>query len=267
MGRRALRKLDPATDFSGHWRELTELDPPPLDPQSLFPAPAPLELEMGSGKGLFLATASAERPAHNFLGVELARKYSQFAAARLARADRANARMISGDGLRLFREFLPAGCAVAVHVYFPDPWWKKRHRKRRVLNEAFLYDVARVLVVGGKLHFWTDVEEYFQSTLELIAAVAPLLSGPHAVVEPPSLHDLDFRTHFERRTRKAGEPVYRAEYVRLEGTPVPPAPSRDDRDTEAANDVGTDVNDETATDPASAAEVEGCDGDFANDSR
>jgi tRNA (guanine-N7-)-methyltransferase len=222
---------------------------------------------MGSGKGLFLATASAERPAHNFLGVELARKYAQFAAARLARADRANARMISGDGLRLFREFLPAGCAVAVHVYFPDPWWKKRHRKRRVLNEAFLYDVARVLVVGGKLHFWTDVEEYFQSTVELIAAVAPLLSGPHAVVEPPSLHDLDFRTHFERRTRKAGEPVYRAEYVRLEGTPVPPAPSRDDRDNEAGNDVGTDVNDETAADPASANEVEGCDGDFANDSR
>lgn len=222
MGRRALRKIDPAVDLAVHLRELATLEPPPLDPHALFPAPAPLELEMGSGKGLFLDRASADRPDHNFLGVELARKYAQFAAARLARAGRANARMISGDGLRLFREFLPSGCACAVHVYFPDPWWKKRHRKRRVLNASFLYDVVRVLEVGGKLHFWTDVEEYFQATVDLITTAAPLLAGPHAVAEPPAEHDLDFRTHFERRTRKAGEPVYRVEYFRLPGTPVPP---------------------------------------------
>jgi tRNA (guanine-N7-)-methyltransferase len=224
MGRRALRKIDPAIELAEHLRELPTLPPAPLDPQSLFPTPAPLELEMGSGKGLFLERASADRPSHNFLGVELARKYAFFAAARLARASRSNARMISGDGLRLFREFLPDSCAVAVHVYFPDPWWKKRHRKRRVLNESFLYDVVRVLVVGGKLHFWTDVHEYFQVTVELIAAAAPLLSVPTPVAEPPALHDLDFRTHFERRTRKAGEPVYRVEYERLPGTPVPPIP-------------------------------------------
>ncbi|MEY4176887.1 MAG: tRNA ((7)-)-methyltransferase [Planctomycetota bacterium] len=240
MGRRALRKIDPAVELAEHLRELPSLDPPPLDPQTLFPQAAPLELEMGSGKGLFLERASAERPGHNFLGVELARKYAHFAAARLARARRSNARMISGDGLRLFREFLPDGCAVAVHVYFPDPWWKKRHRKRRVLNAAFLYDVVRVLVVGGKLHFWTDVEEYFQSTVELIAAAAPLLAGPHAVAEPPTLHDLDFRTHFERRTRKAGEPVYRVEYERLVGTPIPPAPSLDDADDLPGDDTTGD---------------------------
>jgi tRNA (guanine-N7-)-methyltransferase len=230
MGRRALRKIDPAVDLTAHLRELSALEPPPLEPQSLFPAVAPLELEMGSGKGLFLDRASADRPEHNFLGVELARKYAYFAAARLARADRANARMVAGDGLRLFREFLPARCAVAVHVYFPDPWWKKRHRKRRVLNESFLYDVVRVLVEGGKLHFWTDVEEYFQATIELIAAAAPLLAGPRVVAEPPALHDLDFRTHFERRTRKAGEPVYRVEYDRLPGLPTPPAAEADQAD-------------------------------------
>ena len=80
---------------------------------------------------------------------------------------------------RLFREWFPAASLAAVHVYFPDPWWKKRHKKRRVLNEEFLRDVERTLVPGGRLHFWTDVEEYFQTTLELIAATVKL-TGPAA---------------------------------------------------------------------------------------
>jgi tRNA (guanine-N7-)-methyltransferase len=99
----------------------------------------------------------------------------------------------------------------AVHVYFPDPWWKKRHKKRRVMNEQFLADVERTLLPGGRLHFWTDVEEYFQTTLALIAAVSKL-EGPLPVVEKPAEHDLDYRTHFERRTRKSERGVYRAEY-------------------------------------------------------
>src|SRR5205085_19449 len=119
--------------------------------------------------------------------------------------------VVQGDGLRLFRELLPPDCAAAVHVYFPDPWWKKRHQKRRVMNEPFLADVQRVLVRGGALHFWTDVEEYFHTTLELIAT-ATTLSGPLAVPERPAAGELDYRTHFERRMRQHGLPVYRAEY-------------------------------------------------------
>jgi tRNA (guanine-N7-)-methyltransferase len=99
----------------------------------------------------------------------------------------------------------------AVHVYFPDPWWKARHKKRRVMNESFLADVHRVLVLGGSLHFWTDVEEYFQTTLELMSRVSPLV-GPQPVPERTPDHDLDYRTHFERRKRKAGLPIFRAEF-------------------------------------------------------
>jgi len=68
-------------------------------------------------------------------------------------------------------------------------------------------------VPGGRLHFWTDVEEYFQVTLELLAS-ATRLSGPHPVSERPAEHDLDYRTHFERRMRMHGLPVYRAEFIK-----------------------------------------------------
>ena len=104
-----------------------------------------------------------------------------------------------------------AGALHAVHVYFPDPWWKARHHKRRVLTEAFLSDVVRTLEPGGRLHFWTDVKDYFDATLELIAHQS-LLVGPFEVPEEQPEHDLDYRTHFERRTRLQQQPVYRAEF-------------------------------------------------------
>jgi tRNA (guanine-N7-)-methyltransferase len=214
MGRRALRKIDPALDLSRHLKTWDDL-PQPWDAAALFGRDAPLEVEVGSGKGLFLASAAAAAPEHNFLGVEIAAKYARYSSARLAKRQLANAVVLSGDGLRLFRELLPEESLSAVHVYFPDPWWKKRHHKRRVMNELFLRDVVRTLAPGGRLHFWTDVEEYFEQTLGLIAEHAPLV-GPLAVEERPAEHDLDFRTHFERRMRLRGLPVYRSEF-RKEG--------------------------------------------------
>jgi tRNA (guanine-N7-)-methyltransferase len=213
MARRALRKVDPTLDLTRGLYTLEQL-PQPLDPEQLFGRRAPLEIEMGSGKGLFISRAAAERPEHDFLGVEIAKKYAAHCAARIARAGLTNGVMVSGDGLRLFHEFLPTAGAAAVHVYFPDPWWKKRHRKRRVMNEALLADVERVLAPGGSLHFWTDVEEYFRTTLELMAEVSRGLEGPLPVAERAPEHDLDYRTHFERRKRKEELPIFRSEFRR-----------------------------------------------------
>jgi tRNA (guanine-N7-)-methyltransferase len=211
MGRRALPKLDPTLNLARHFRTVEEL-PQPWDAGALFAdAQAPLEVEVGSGKGLFLQSASAARPDHNFLGIEVAQKYAKHTASRLTKRNLANAIIAQGDALRVFREMLPDNSLAAVHVYFPDPWWKKRHRKRRVMNEAFLKDAVRTLVPGGRFHFWTDVEEYFQSGLELVAEHTPLV-GPLEVEEQPPAHDLDFRTHFERRMRMAELPVYRSEF-------------------------------------------------------
>jgi tRNA (guanine-N7-)-methyltransferase len=210
MPRRALRKLDPSLDLSRHYKEFEEL-PRPWDAHALFGRDAPLEVEVGSGKGLFLANAAARNPAHDFLGIELALKYARYIGGRLAQRDLTNAVIVHGNALRVFHELLPDNSLAAVHVYFPDPWWKKRHKKRRVLNESFLRDTERTLAPWGLLHFWTDVEEYFHSTLALIAEVTGL-DGPYNVAEPASEHDLDYRTHFERRTRLNQEVVYRAEF-------------------------------------------------------
>jgi len=209
MGRRALRKVDPALDLSRHLRGFDEL-PRPWNPEVLFGRRAPLEVEVGSGKGLFLSQAAAQRPDVDFLGVEIARKYARFAAAGLARRGATNAIVVLGDALRLFSELIPDNSLAAVHVYFPDPWWKKRHKKRRVMRESFLRDLQRTLLPAGVLHFWTDVDEYFQSTLELLAAQTRL-EGPFAVPEEHAEHDMAYRTHFERRMRLHNEAVYRAE--------------------------------------------------------
>ena len=208
MPRRPPRKPDPRLDLSAHLLPLAAL-PDPFDPASVFPTTGPVELEVGSGKGLFLSSAAAAAPERNFLGIEIAPGYARMIAGRLAAAGLANARIIQGDAGFLVGSLLPDACLAGMHVYFPDPWWKARHRKRRVLSEPFLLQAGRALAPGAVLHVWTDVEEYF---LEAMAAARATGLYDEPRVEEPNepAHDLDYRTHFERRTRLAGMPVWRA---------------------------------------------------------
>ncbi|HZZ74178.1 MAG TPA: tRNA (guanosine(46)-N7)-methyltransferase TrmB [Pirellulales bacterium] len=219
MGRRSLPKLDPTLDLSRHL-QVFEPWPENWQPESRFARPAPLEIEVGSGKGLFMAAAATAEPEKNFIGIEIAERYARYAASRLKKRGLENAYMVAANAERVFQELISAASLAAVHVYFPDPWWKARHRRRRVMNESFVRNVERVLLPGGKLHFWTDVEEYYEATLELLRAVTTL-NGPHAVPERPADHDFDYRTNYERRTRIHGAPVYRSEFRK---------PEREDRE-------------------------------------
>ena len=216
MSRRSLPKIEQGLELSTHLLSFDQLSAPG-DWNQLFGRVAPVEIEVGSGKGLFLSAAASEDAAGNYLGIEIAQKYARFAAARLSKRGLSNARMLNGDAQRVFREWIADDSLRAVHVYFPDPWWKARHRKRRVMNESFAQQVQRTLQPGGTLHFWTDVEEYYQSTLELVPA-ATRLCGPYPVEEKPADHDLDYRTHFERRMRLHGQPIYRAEFRKAAAT-------------------------------------------------
>ena len=210
MGRRALRKIDPNLDISPLLITVDEL-PGPCIAAALFGREAPVVVEVGSGKGLFISTAAAMDRDRDFLGIEISRKYARFAAARLVKRNLANARILHGDARLVFGDLMPDDSLAEVHVYFPDPWWKKRHKKRRVMNTSFVKDVERKLVPGGTLHFWTDVEEYFQTTLDLLSA-ATRFAGPCDVPEPPETGDMDYRTHFERRMRLNRTKVYRAQF-------------------------------------------------------
>jgi len=212
MGRRALPPQKTTADLSEHYYEIKAL-PEKWDIQTLFSSENPLEIELGSGKGLFLNRTAAENPARNFIGLEIRKKYAMYSAIRLERVGIANAVMFQGDGLLFCNKYIPTATVHAVHVYFPDPWWKQKHHKRRVLNVGFMGDVVRILQPGGKLHFWTDVRAYFDSTLELISQFDELI-GPHDVQEQLAEFDMDYRTHFERRTRKHNETVYRSEFER-----------------------------------------------------
>jgi tRNA (guanine-N7-)-methyltransferase len=223
MGRRALKKIDPAIDISRHLLSFEQL-PRPWDAAALFGRVAPLEVEVGSGKGLFLRSAAAAQPEIDLLGIEVAQKYARFAAAGLAKQGLSNARILAADAVRTFCEVLPDESLAAVHVYFPDPWWKKRHRRRRVMREEFVRRIEQTLRPGGLLHFWTDVEEYFHTTLELLAAQTGL-AGPFDVPETPAENDSAYRTHFERRMRLNGEPVYRAQFTKRPTSPVGSAES------------------------------------------
>jgi tRNA (guanine-N7-)-methyltransferase len=199
---------------------------PPIVWRDLFGNDHPVEVEIGFGKGLFLTTEAARRPDVNFFGVEIVRKYQLYAATRLATRGLTNVRVACGDGRAILRDRVAPGSVSAVHVYFPDPWWKARHRKRRVFTPEFCLTVGRVLPPGGRLLIATDVELYFHVMTRIVRDTGP----GYAELPPPppteAKHDLDYLTNFERKFRKEGRPIYRAAYQRT-GEPMPDTPAPD----------------------------------------
>jgi tRNA (guanine-N7-)-methyltransferase len=214
---------------SGDGSQETETPAPVSDqtPGSQLPAPAslnwrelfgnehPVEVEVGMGKGLFLLNTATARPETNFFGIEIVRKYQLYATTRFAIRKLPNVKTVCADARWVFRQFVPAGSVAAVHVYFPDPWWKARHKKRRVFTPEFAADAERILVIGGRFYIASDVEEYF-GVMAGIVRVMPAFREVRAETSTGSVEDAGYQTNFERKARQKGTPVWRAEFAKID---------------------------------------------------
>lgn len=183
----------------------------PLDWQQVFGNDHPVEIEVGFGKGLFLLTASQAHPETNYLGIEIDRAYQLYTATRLAKRQIPNVRLACADARMFLHDRVPDQSVQALHVYFPDPWWKKRHRKRRLFTAEFAEECVRVLKLGGRLQLATDVEEYFAEIQALLGRQAGLQMLPAPPPRQPQ-HDFDYLTNFERKYRQEAKAIFRAAY-------------------------------------------------------
>lgn len=180
--------------------------PPTVDGKTLFGNDHPLELEIGSGKGTFLREQSRERPEINFVGLEHARKYWMYSSDRLRRNECFNARLVLGDAAAFVSELVADSCLSAIHIYFPDPWPKTRHRKRRLVQRHFLTDVERVLRIGGRLQIVTDHRTYF-GQIERVFQGSKLDQTEYRTPGSVSQGEI-VGTNFERKYRREGRPFY-----------------------------------------------------------
>ncbi|MBM79993.1 MAG: tRNA (guanosine(46)-N7)-methyltransferase TrmB [Planctomycetaceae bacterium] len=205
-------KNAPTVDLRPYFQTLDDLSPS-IDWDEMFEKDQPIELDVGCGRGLFLFTASTTRLDTNFVGIELDYREGRRAAKRLAKLEQPNGRVLGGDAREALGKMIEPASVSAVHFYFPDPWWKKKHKRRRLFTDQFANMIARVLKPGGHLHSWTDVEDYF--------GVIQALMDHHAdfvTLDPPDErdpeHDMDYQTSFERKKRKEGFPIYRGLWQR-----------------------------------------------------
>ena len=159
-------EIEELDDLLMHLAE--EREEPMLDWSEVFGNGHPVEIELGIGKGRFLIDAAQRNPQINYLGVEWAAKYLRIAQARSLKRRLENIRFVRVDARELVELFVPSESIQAYHVYFPDPWPKKRHHKRRLFNAEFLGEVERTLEADGLLWLATDHDEYFQVMEEVL---------------------------------------------------------------------------------------------------
>ncbi len=198
-------------------RDLPSPDEGKLDPRTWFADPSrPFELEIGSGKGTFLVQQGVLQPTTNFLGIEWAGEFCRYAADRLRRNDLKNVRMLHGDATEFIRFWCPDAIADVVHLYFSDPWPKKRHHKRRVVQDASLKEIHRILRPGGELRIVTDHEDLW-SWYEEHAERNQGLFGRQSFQPPESAGDNEMvGTNFERKFAREGRPFHGMTLLRRE---------------------------------------------------
>jgi tRNA (guanine-N7-)-methyltransferase len=123
---------------------------------------------------------------------------------------------VKADAREFLRDYVSDASFQAIHVYFPDPWWKKRHLKRRLFTSEFAAQCERTLQSGGRLYVVTDVSDYFVVITKLLQQHTRLKLLPPPDSKEPA-HDLDYLTNFERKFRKEGRAIYRGVFEKAQG--------------------------------------------------
>src|SRR5260221_2965264 len=157
--------------ISCHNENMISLDEPAIDWGELFGIDRAVEIEIGCGKGVFLLEYARAHPEINLLGMENQPRWVRWIEQRLERAPLANARVVCVDAALVVTRFVRAASVRAYHVYFPDPWWKRRHHKRRLVSGELAAGFFRTLEPRSGLHLATDVESRFAAMREELAAV------------------------------------------------------------------------------------------------
>jgi tRNA (guanine-N7-)-methyltransferase len=179
--------------------------PSPLDYRAIFGRTAPVVLEIGFGMGETTARIAAAQPEIDFIGVEVHAPGVGSLLKQLAEAGIANLRVVRHDAVEVVESMIPPASLAGIHVYFPDPWPKKRHHKRRLLQPAFVHALALRLGPAGYLHAATDWEPYAQEMLATLAAEPMLLNTAEDFAPRPEWRPL---TKFEARGMRLGHAVF-----------------------------------------------------------
>ena len=180
--------------------------PEPIDLGTIFGRPNPTILEVGSGMGETTASIAAAHPEHDFLAVEVHAPGIGGLLKLIAQQGLSNIRVVRHDAVEVVEHMIAPGALFGAHVFFPDPWPKKRHHKRRLLQSAFVRSLTERLAPGGYLHAATDWEEYAAAILEtavergLIAINTAQEYAPRPAYRPI--------TKFERRGLARGHAVW-----------------------------------------------------------
>lgn len=176
-----------------------------LDLEEVFGNRNPVVLEIGSGKGRFLITSAVERPDLNFIGIEKSLHYHRVIRDRVQKRGLTNVRLINHDAFLVLRDLIPDASILELHIYFPDPWPRKREQKRRIIRPEVLQEIRRVLAEGGEAVYVTDHKEYIDIAAPLIAEFfrsETRIPGPE---DPP-------RTNYEAKYRAEGREIYEVRF-------------------------------------------------------
>ncbi len=184
----------------------------PLDLDTVFGRSAPKFLEIGCGMGETTAAIAAAHPHNDYLGIEVHAPGVGSLLKEIATRELTNLRVIRHDAVEVVRDMIPEGALAGIHIYFPDPWPKKRHHKRRLIQPPFVHALARRLAPGGYLHCATDWEEYARQMLEVFAAEPLLENTATDFAVRPAWRP---QTKFETRGLKLGHGVWDVLFSRI----------------------------------------------------